>query len=450
MTHRAAARAGGSDLEPPGAPPSNPTDPDPVAEAARAPVAVGPQGPPADERHLLRALELAARGRGTTSPNPMVGCVLVQGDDVVGEGWHVHAGGPHAEAVALTAAGDRTRGATAYVTLEPCAHHGRTPPCADALIAAGVARVVVASPDPDPRVAGAGVARLRAAGVQVDEGVLQGDADALNVAYLTHRRLGRPWVRYKTAMTLDGKIATRTGRSRWITGPLARALVHTWRHQADAVAVGITTLLQDDPALTTRLEGADAPGRTPRKVVFDGVARTPPTARLFEPGPDGAAARVCLVVGPDAPAARLDALVERGAQVLRVGARQGRPDVSEALRALAGEGVVELLLEGGGTLAWSFLAAGAIDRVGWFVAPKLVGGRGASPLAGLGVAGMDEAVALRDWHVGRLDDDLLIEGDVVARSAPAQGELAPEDVPTQAAATAAEPNDTHAKTEEAR
>lgn len=376
-----------------------------------------------DAAWMRRALALAARGRGTTHPNPMVGCVLVHGDAVVGEGWHERAGGPHAEAAALAAAGDRARGATAYVTLEPCAHHGRTPPCAEALVEAGVARVVVASPDPDVRVRGAGIERLRAAGVAVDEGALRADADALNAAYLVHRTEGRPWVRYKTAMTLDGKIATRTGRSRWITGPAARALVHGWRHRADAVAVGVSTLLQDDPALTARLEGPEGPGRTPRKLIFDGVARTPVTARAFEAGPDGAAARVTIVVGPDAPAARVAALEARGAQVLRVAARQGRPDVREALRALAAEGVVELLLEGGGTLAWSFLEAGAIDRVAWFVAPKLIGGRGASPLAGLGVATLDEAYALSDWSVGRLGDDLLIEGDLarpIARPAPVE------------------------------
>ncbi|MBW6456627.1 MAG: bifunctional diaminohydroxyphosphoribosylaminopyrimidine deaminase/5-amino-6-(5-phosphoribosylamino)uracil reductase RibD [Trueperaceae bacterium] len=366
-------------------------------------------------RHLRRALALAERGRGTTHPNPMVGCVIARGDEAVAEGWHERAGGPHAEAVALAAAGEATRGATAYVTLEPCAHHGRTPPCADALVAAGVARVVFASPDPDPRVAGAGEARLRAGGVEVVAGALRDEADALNAAYLTHRRLGRPWVRYKTAMTLDGKIATRTGRSRWITGPAARAMVHRWRHQADAVAVGINTLLQDDPALTTRLEGDDAPGRTARKVVFDAIARTPVTARVFDDGPDGAAARVTIVVGPDAPATRTEALAARGARVLRVPAQQGRPDVAAALRALAEDDVVELLLEGGGTLAWSFLAAGAIDRVAWFVAPKLVGGRGASPLAGLGVAGMEEAHALQNARVRRIGDDLLIEGDLAQR-----------------------------------
>jgi len=380
-----------------------------------------------DVRHLRRALALAERGRGTTHPNPMVGCVIALGDGVVAEGWHERAGSPHAEAVALAAAGERARGATAFVTLEPCAHHGRTPPCADALIAAGVARVVFASPDPDPRVAGAGEARLRNAGIEVVAGALRDEADALNAAYLTHRRLSRPWVRYKTAMTLDGKIATRTGRSRWITGPAARAMVHRWRHQADAVAVGINTLLQDDPALTTRLEGDDAPGRTARKVVFDAIARTPVTARVFDDGPDGAPARVTIVVGPDAPAARTAALEARGASVLRVPALQGRPDVAAALRALAGDAandgdsgaadgpIVELLLEGGGTLAWSFLAAGAIDRVAWFVAPKLVGGRGASPLAGLGVAGMDEAHALQGTRVRRVGDDLLIEGDLAPR-----------------------------------
>lgn len=374
--------------------------------------------PPAtasDLRHLRRALALAERGRGTTHPNPMVGCLLVRGDEVVAEAWHARAGGPHAEAAALAAAGERARAATAYVTLEPCAHHGRTPPCADALIAAGVARVVYASPDPDPRVAGAGDARLRAAGVAVVAGALRDEADALNAAYLVHRRLGRPWVRYKTAMTLDGKIATRTGRSRWITGPEARARVHRWRHQADAVAVGIHTLLQDDPALTTRLEGADAPGRSARKVVFDAVARTPVTARVFEPGPDGAPARVTIVVGPDAHAGRVADLEARGARVLRVGAHQARPDVGEALGALAADGVVELLLEGGGTLAWSFLAAGAIDRVAWFVAPKLVGGRGATPLAGLGVAGMEQAIPLLHTTVDRIGDDLLIEADLAPR-----------------------------------
>jgi len=366
----------------------------------------------ADLRFMARAIELAELGRGTVHPNPMVGCVIAIDGVVLGEGHHVRPGEPHAERGALAHAGAAARGATAYVTLEPCNHTGRTPPCTDALIAAGVARVVIALRDPDVRVSGSGIARLQAAGIVVVEGVLAGEAAAQSIAYLTHRRRGRPWVRYKTAMTLDGKIATRTGRSRWITGELARARVQGYRHQADAVAIGVNTLLQDDPALTTRIEGSRGPGRTPRKVVFDGVARTPTSARIFEPGPDGEPARVTLVVGPDAPAARTEALVARGAQLLRVPAWQGRPDVTVALRQLAAEGVVELLLEGGGMLAWAFAEARAIDRVAFFVAPKLVGGRGASPLAGLGVASLDEALVLNEPSVEHLGDDLLIEGDL--------------------------------------
>jgi len=378
------------------------------------PSLLAPIHPPteADLRFMARAIELAELGRGTVHPNPMVGCVLVRDGVVLGEGHHLRPGAPHAERVALAHAGAAARGATAYVTLEPCNHTGRTPPCTDALIEAGLARVVIALRDPDPRVRGSGVARLQAAGIAVAEGVLHDTATAQSIAYLTHRRLGRPWVRYKTAMTLDGKIATRTGRSRWITGELARARVQRYRHHADAVAIGVNTLLQDDPALTTRIEGPSGPGRTPRKVVFDGVARTPTTARIFDPSPDGAPARVTLVVGPDAPAARTEALAARGTEVLRVPAMQGRPDVAVALRQLAAEGVVELLLEGGGMLAWAFAEARAIDRVAFFVAPKLVGGRGASPLAGLGVASLDEALVLTEPSVEYLGDDLLIEGDL--------------------------------------
>lgn len=368
-----------------------------------------------DARHMARAIALAELGRGSTHPNPMVGCVIASGEQVVGEGWHERPGMPHAERVALSHAGDRARGASAYVTLEPCNHTGRTPPCTEALIEAGVARVVVAMRDPDARVQGSGVARLQASGIEVVEGVLAAEATAQSVAYLTHRRLGRPWVRYKTAMTLDGKIATRTGRSRWITGEEARAQVQRWRHQADAIAIGVSTLLNDDPALTTRMDDAALPGRTPRKVVFDGVARTPTNARIFDAGPDGAPARVTLVVGADAPAARVAALQARGASILQVENHQGKPDVASALQQLARDGVVELLLEGGGTLAWSFLEARAIDAVAFFIAPKLVGGRGASPLTGMGFAGLDEAIALENPRVTTLGNDWLIEGAIAWR-----------------------------------
>jgi diaminohydroxyphosphoribosylaminopyrimidine deaminase / 5-amino-6-(5-phosphoribosylamino)uracil reductase len=396
MTHRDAARAGGSSAS------------------------VEPDGHARDVFHMQRALALAETGRGRVHPNPLVGCVVADGDAIVGEGFHARPGAPHAEAVALAHAGERARGATAYVTLEPCAHHGRTPPCTDALLAAGVARVVYATPDPDPRVAGAGAARLAAAGVRVEMGLLRDEAERQNTAYLTHRRLGRPWVRYKTAMTLDGKIATRTGRSRWITGPEARALVHRYRDEADAITVGVATVLHDDPALTTRRAPDDGVGigRTPRKIVFDTIARTPPTARLFDPAPDGSAADVTIVVGAGAAAARIDALAARGARILRSEGPQGRPDVAATLRTLADEGIVELLLEGGGTLAWSFLEAGAIDHVAWFIAPKLLGGRGGSPLAGFGVAGMEDAFTLTDTRHRYVGVDLLIEGRVTPGTEP--------------------------------
>ena len=338
----------------------------------------------------------------------MVGCVLAQGDEIVGEGWHQRAGEPHAEVLALRSAGTRGRGATAYVTLEPCDHQGRTPPCSEALIAAGVARVVVATLDPDARVAGRGLERLRAAGIEVTLGVLEDEARVQNAAYLTQRRTGRPWVRYKTAMTLDGKIATRTGRSRWITGVESRALVQRWRHEHDVVAVGVTTVLRDDPMLTARV----ADGRTPHKLVFDSVARTPVQAALFEADAYGVRARVTIATGPGAPAARVAALRERGATLLQSDDGRGRPSVQQTLAWLAEAGALSLLLEGGGTLAWSFAEAQAIDRVAWFVAPKLLGGGGASPLGGLGVATMDEALTLERTEVRRVGEDLLVEGDL--------------------------------------
>jgi diaminohydroxyphosphoribosylaminopyrimidine deaminase/5-amino-6-(5-phosphoribosylamino)uracil reductase len=363
---------------------------------------------PNDESHMARALELAERGRGTTSPNPMVGCVLVADGRVVGEGWHRRAGEPHAEALALRDAGPRAHGATAYVTLEPCDHHGRTPPCSLALIEAGVARVVVATQDPDPRVRGAGLRRLGEAGVDVVTGVLAEAAEAQNEAYLTSQRRGRPFVLYKTAMTLDGKIATRTGHARWITGEASRARVQRWRDELDAVAVGVTTVLRDDPRLTARVEG----GRTPIKVVFDTRARTPVHAELFEPDAGGASARVRIVAGPQAPEARLAALRDAGAETMRVDGPDGRPDVSAALAELHRREVRSVLLEGGGTLAGSFLEADAIDRVAWFVAPKLVGGSGATPLGGPGVATMDEAIDLHDVRSEASGADLLITGRI--------------------------------------
>jgi diaminohydroxyphosphoribosylaminopyrimidine deaminase / 5-amino-6-(5-phosphoribosylamino)uracil reductase len=362
----------------------------------------------ADERFMMRALDLAEQGRGHVSPNPLVGCVLVRDGAVVGEGWHRRAGEPHAEVEALRAAGERARGATAYVTLEPCNHHGRTPPCTEALLTAGVARVVVAALDPNPITDGAGVRRLREAGVEVAVGVLEEEAEAQNEVFRTVHRERRPFVLYKTAMTLDGKIATRTGRSRWITGERARERVQRWRAELNAVAVGINTVLLDDPQLTARIPG----GRTPVKVVFDSVARTPVGARLFEPDPAGRPARVILFVTEKAPGARVEALRQRGAEVIVTPANQGRAGVRSALPHLLERDVTSLLLEGGGTLAWAFFEARAVDRVAWFIGPKLLGGAGASPLGGIGVARMEDALELGELTTEDVDGDLLVTGRV--------------------------------------
>jgi len=358
-----------------------------------------------DAQYMRRALALAERGRGRTSPNPLVGCVVVRQETVLGEGWHERAGEAHAEVRALQQADD-ARGATVYVTLEPCAHHGRTPPCSEALIAAGVGRVVFAARDPNPLAAG-GAAVLQEAGIEVVSGVLQEEAERQNEAFFTVQRRQRPFVLYKAAMTLDGKTATRTGQSRWITGAAARERVQRWRDQLDAVAVGINTVLLDDPLLTCRLEV----GRSPLKVVFDSAARTPPRAKLFWPDRYGAAAKAVIYTADQAPDDRVAALRSVGAEVVTLSERGGSA-VRGALADLRQRGVNSVLLEGGGTLAWSFFEAQAVDRVAFFIGPKLLGGAGASPLAGLGVARMEEAITLEEIRTEFIANDLLLTGQV--------------------------------------
>lgn len=355
---------------------------------------------------MRRALALAERGRGRTSPNPLVGCVIVREGVVLGEGWHERAGEAHAEVRALQQAGE-ARGATVYVTLEPCAHQGRTPPCSEALIAAGVSRVVFAAHDPNPLASG-GAARLAAAGIAVQGGVLKDEAERQNEAFFTVQHKQRPFVLYKSAMTLDGKIATRSGQSRWITGVAARERVQQWRDQFDAVAVGVSTVLLDDPLLTCRLEG----GRSPLKVVFDSVARTPPDAKLFLPDQRGDVARVIVYTTEKAPAERVAALQQVGAEVVALPEQRGRSDVRAALVDLCRRGINSVLLEGGGTLAWSFFEAQMVDKIAIFIGPKLLGGSGSSPLAGLGVARMDEAITLEALHTEFIANDLLITGQV--------------------------------------
>ena len=356
---------------------------------------------------MERALALAEGGRGRVSPNPMVGAVLVRDGRVVGEGFHRAAGRAHAEAEALAAAGAAAAGSTCYVTLEPCAHHGRTPPCADALVAAGVARVVAAVQDPDPRVDGAGLARLRAAGVAVELGVGAEAAATQNAAYLTHRRLGRPRVTLKAAASLDGKVAAPDGSSQWITGPAARADAHRLRAEADAVMVGAGTALADDPRLTVRLPGWA--GRQPLRVLVDAAGRVGPGGHLFD-----TEAETLVATTPAAPAAAVDAWKAAGAEVAvcgMVAVRGGGHgvDLEDLARVLGERGVLELLVEGGPRLQASLWAAGLADRLVWYLAPLAIGGQAAPGLlGGDGAATLADARRLRLASADRLGGDLRI------------------------------------------
>lgn len=347
-----------------------------------------------DEAHMARAIELAARGLYTTDPNPRVGCVIVDGERVLGEGWHVRAGEAHAEVVALRAAGvlaapgaaawapgasgigASVRGATAYVTLEPCSHVGRTGPCTEMLIEAGVRRVVCATIDPNPRVAGQGVERLRAAGIAVSSGVLETEARALNPGFFSRFERGRPWVRLKLAMSLDGRTAPARGGPLWLTGEAARADVQSWRARSSAVLTGAGTVRIDDPRLDVRLKYGPWV-RQPLKVVLDASLSCPPSARVFQGAP------TLVVATPDAVAR---VLLPPGVSVVRVAGAAGRIDLRALLQELAAREVNELLVECGATLAGSFLEAGVVDELVLYVAPLLLG-TDAAPLAALALEG---------------------------------------------------------------
>ncbi|HEX2149091.1 MAG TPA: bifunctional diaminohydroxyphosphoribosylaminopyrimidine deaminase/5-amino-6-(5-phosphoribosylamino)uracil reductase RibD, partial [Actinomycetota bacterium] len=342
--------------------------------------------PDTDEAWMRRALRLAARGRGRTSPNPMVGSVLVKDGALIGSGWHRRAGGPHAEVLALREAGDDARGATAYVTLEPCAHHGRTPPCAEALIEAGIARVVAAMEDPDPRTSGKGVAALRQAGIAVETGVLESEARKLNEQYILHRITGRPFVTYKAGMSLDGRTAANDGSSQWITSDEARRDAHRLRAQSDAICAGVGTVLADDPKLTVR--GA-ASQRPPLRVVVDSAARTPTAARVLS----GEAPTVLFTAAGDANGA-VAGLKEAGVEVVCLPGDNGQVDLPGMLRVLGDRGVISLLLEGGATLAGAFAKRGLVDRYVFYLAPKLLGASDAGALNGWAAGSISDAAGL--------------------------------------------------------
>ncbi|TAN49502.1 MAG: bifunctional diaminohydroxyphosphoribosylaminopyrimidine deaminase/5-amino-6-(5-phosphoribosylamino)uracil reductase RibD [Methylococcaceae bacterium] len=351
---------------------------------------------------MAHALRLAERGLYTTDPNPRVGCIISRNGAVVGAGWHSRAGGPHAEVEALRQAGEAARGATVYVTLEPCSHHGRTPPCADALIQAGVARVVAAMQDPNPRVAGAGLARLQAAGIATACGLLEEQALRLNRGFVKRMQTGRPWVTGKLAMSLDGRTALSNGDSRWITGAEARRDAHRLRAQSSAIVTGIGTLLADDPAMTARLEDEEV--LQPLRVVLDSRLRTPVTARLAHP-PGHA-----LIICGHEDAARRQALEQAGFSVLCLPlGDDGRLDLAAVLDALGRRDINEVMLEAGPTLNGAWLQAALVDEWVVYMAPCLLGdtARGLFSLPALG--GMDERYHLRWLDVRQVGADLRLK-----------------------------------------
>lgn len=361
-----------------------------------------------DPVFMRRALRLAVLGRHA-SPNPMVGCVIVNAvGQVVGEGWHPQPGEPHAEVFALRQAGEQARGGAAFVTLEPCSHQGRTPPCADALLAAGVRRVVCAMADPDSRVSGTGFKRLRAGGVEVSVGLLEANARALNAAYIKHRETGLPWVVLKTAMTLDGKIATANGDSKWVTSEISRLAVHRQlRDRCDALLTGIGTVLADDPSLTTRL--TRKPGRNPWRIVVDSRLRTPLDSKVVRlSGEDG---RTIIATINTADPARQAELEVRGCQVLVCKSANDRVDLQDLLLRLGTRGdMVGVLVEVGGALAASLLAQSLVDRWVGFISPKVIGGDAApGPVGGPGITRMADAQNIQLQKLRRCGPDIVFD-----------------------------------------
>ncbi len=357
------------------------------------------------DTYMRRAIELALLGKGRTSPNPMVGAVVVKDDDIIGEGYHAKAGEPHAEVHALREAGEAAKGADLYVTLEPCCHEGRTPPCADAIVRAGIARVFIGAGDPNPQVDGKGIALLCKAGVEVELGVMSDACRAINEAYNKFMDRGIPFVTAKVALTLDGKIAANSGDSKWITNEECRRFVHELRARSDAVIVGGGTVRSDDPRLDVRLEGdRDA---SPKAVVLDEALDIPKGARLLSRQPGGL---ICITTA-SAPDVDIDRIRSQGHEVIVCEANgEGFVDVGHALAELGRRGIASLLLEGGGRIFASFAAAGMIDRLIACVAPKLMGGGGKDFLPGLKCDAMKDAIELERVNFGAYGDNMVMDG----------------------------------------
>ncbi|MDJ0804705.1 MAG: bifunctional diaminohydroxyphosphoribosylaminopyrimidine deaminase/5-amino-6-(5-phosphoribosylamino)uracil reductase RibD [Desulfobacterales bacterium] len=358
-----------------------------------------------DRFYMQMALALAARGRGRTLPNPLVGAVVVRDGRVVGRGWHERYGGPHAEVNALDAAGDAARGATLYVTLEPCNHTGQTPPCTRRILAAGIRRLVVATHDPNPGVAGGGNAFLQTQGIEVATGVCAAEAVRLNEAFNHFISARRPFTTLKSAATLDGRIATRTGSSRWVTGEASRRYVHELRHEAAAIMVGINTVRADNPSLTTRLDKGD--GVDPTRIILDTALSIDPGARVLQ---QASAAATIVVAGPDAPAERRQAVEAAGGRLLTAPLHQGRIDLRWLMAQLGAMGLASLLVEGGSQVAGAALRAGIVDKLCLFYAPKLLGGDDGIPICGgEGPALMQDSLPVRIEAVHHFGEDLMVE-----------------------------------------
>lgn len=359
-----------------------------------------------DQIYMRRALDLAALALGRTSPNPVVGAVVVKDGQIIGEGYHQKAGTPHAEVHALRQAGDRAAGATVYVSLEPCSHFGKTPPCADALIAAGVKKVVIACLDPNPQVAGRGMQKLIAAGIETELGILEAEARQLNEAFIKYIQTGRPFVAIKTAMTLDGKIASKTGDSRWITSPDARTYVHQLRNTYDAIMVGIGTVLHDDPLLNTRLEADNI--RDPVRVIIDSKLDLPLDSKIARSSQEQRSIVFCSAGADDN---KQDCLEEYGLKIIRLESDEIFLPLEKVLEHLGSIGISSLLVEGGGQINASLLEQHLVDKVYSFIAPKIIGGSEApSPVGGQGLNLMSEAWELHTIDLKRFERDILITG----------------------------------------
>jgi len=361
---------------------------------------------PCPENYMKEALKLARKAKGRTSPNPMVGALVVKDDKIVGKGFHPAAGKPHAEIFALKEAGDRARQATMYVTLEPCNHHGRTPPCTEAIIAAGIKKVFVGMEDPNPKVAGKGMARLRQAGIDVVSGILEDKCLQLNEAYIKYITTNTPFVTLKVAASMDGRIATHTGHSHWITNEKSRRYVHRLRDENDAILIGIGTLLQDNPELTTRLPRKK--GRNPYRIIVDSRLRTPLYAHIF-----GDDAKEKLILATSCKKhSDLKVYQDRVYRLLQIPANDlGQLDLNILMKKLAKLEIMSLLIEGGSEINGSFVDAGIVDKICFFFAPLLIGGRGSiGMMGGQGIDFIPEATRIKDLKIKRFGTDICVEG----------------------------------------